>query len=246
MMRRLLSIALVLAAAVAPLGARDTYQRQPGIAIQHYVFALTLSDSTDAITGEAQVTIRFVKDGLTTFFFDLASESNGKGMTVTAVLSDDKPVTFSHARNHLNISLPRPTKAGEWHRFTIHYHGVPADGLGAGLVQVRDQKERGVAYRYFVEQAAALPGFVGAGWFIGVDESVTGRMDGENYNIGFVDGTDRAYPELVSAAKETLKRLQRVHSGTLPPFNQRPMASDAGTQDTPWKDEAHGYKFNLK
>jgi hypothetical protein len=134
----------------------------------------------------------------------------------------------------------RPVLIGEFH------FGVPANGLGAGLVQVRDQKERGVAYRYFVEQAAALPGFVGAGWFIGVDESVTGRMDGENYNIGFLDGTDRAYPELVSAAKETLKRLQSVHSGTIPPFSQRPMASDAGTQDTPWKDDAHGYKFNLQ
>jgi len=132
-MRRLLSIALVLAATVAPLGARDTYQRQPGIAIQHYVFALTLSDSTDAITGEAQVTIRFVKDGLTSFFLDLASEANGKGMTVTAVLADDKPVTFSHAKNHLNISLPRASKAGDWHRFTIRYHGVPADGLRTGV-----------------------------------------------------------------------------------------------------------------
>jgi len=27
-------------------------------------------------------------------------------------------------------------------------------------------------------------------------------MDGENYNIGFLDVTDRAYPELVSAPKK--------------------------------------------
>jgi hypothetical protein len=134
----------------------------------------------------------------------------------------------------------RPVIIGEFH------FGVPADGLGAGLVQVRDQKERGVAYRYYVEQAAALPGFLGAGWFIGVDESVTGRMDGENYNIGFVDVTDRAYPELVSAAKETLKRLLDVHSGKIPPFAQRPKASDAGTPKTPWTDEDHGYKFEIK
>jgi hypothetical protein len=133
----------------------------------------------------------------------------------------------------------RPVIIGEFH------FGVPADGLGAGLVQVRDQKERGVAYRYYVEQAASLPAFLGAGWFIGVDESVTGRMDGENYNIGFVDVTDRAYPELVSAAKETFKRLLDVHSGKIPPFSQRPKASDAGTPDTPWTDEDHGYKFSL-
>ena len=134
----------------------------------------------------------------------------------------------------------RPVIIGEFH------FGVPADGLGAGLVQVRDQKERGVAYRYYVEQAAALPGFLGAGWFIGVDESVTGRMDGENYNIGFLDVTDRAYPELVSAAKETLKRLLRVHSGEIRPFDQRPKASDAGTPETPWTDEDHGLAFGMK
>ena len=133
----------------------------------------------------------------------------------------------------------RPVIIGEFH------FGVPADGLGAGLVQVRDQKERGVAYRYYVEQAAALPGFLGAGWFTGVDESVTGRMDGENYNIGFVDVTDRAYPELVSAAKETFKRLLDVHSGKIRPYSQRPKASDAGTPDTPWTDEDHGFKFSL-
>jgi hypothetical protein len=134
----------------------------------------------------------------------------------------------------------RPVIIGEFH------FGVPENGLGAGLVQVRDEKERGVAYRYYVEQAAALPAFLGAGWFTGVDESVTGRMDGENYNIGFVDVTDRAYPELVSAAEETLKRLQDVHSGKVPAFSQRPMASDSGTSETPWMDEEHGYKFNIQ
>jgi hypothetical protein len=36
--------------------------------------------------------------------------------------------------------------------------------LAGRPVQVRDQKERGVAYRYYVEQAAALPGFLGAPW----------------------------------------------------------------------------------
>jgi len=127
----------------------------------------------------------------------------------------------------------RPIIIGEFH------FGVPADGLGAGLVQVSSQHERGVAYRYFVEQAAANPAFVGAAFFIGVDEPVTGRMDGENYNIGFLDVTDRAYPELVEAAKTTLKQLMEVHLGKVKPFDQRPKASEAGTSPTPWADEQH-------
>jgi len=70
-------------------------------------------------------------------------------------------------------------------------------------------------------------------------------MDGENYNIGFVDVTDRAYPELVSAAKETFKRLLDVHSGKIRPFGQRPKASDAGTPETPWTDEDHGFRLTI-
>ena len=134
MHKKIVLYTLALSAAITPLDARDTYPRQPGIAVQHYVFALTLSDSSDSITGEAQVTIRFVKDGVKTFFLDLASASNGKGMTVDAVLADDKPISYTHTTtNHLNISLPQPSKAGEWHRFTIRYRGVPADGLRIGV-----------------------------------------------------------------------------------------------------------------
>jgi len=81
---------------------------------------------------------------------------------------------------------------------------------------------------YYVEQAASLEWFLGAYWFAWKDEPVLGRMDGENYNIGFVDVTDRPYKELVEAAKVTHKRLQDVHSGKLLPFCAHPMASDAG------------------
>jgi len=107
--------------------------------------------------------------------------------------------------------------------------GVPAAGLGGSLVQTASQEERGAAYRYYLEHAAAHPAFVGAAWFVGVDEPVTGGGDTENYNIGFVDVTDRPYPELVEAAIATHKRLYDVHSGKTPPLNRRPLASKAGT-----------------
>jgi len=122
----------------------------------------------------------------------------------------------------------RPILIGEFHV------GVPADGLAAGLVQAKDQAERGIAYRYYVEQAASLEWFLGAYWFQWRDEPVMGRMDGENYNIGFVDVTDRPYAELIEAAKTTHKRLMEVHSGKLLPFARHPLASDAGAPSTPW------------
>ena len=63
-----------------------------------------------------------------------------------------------------------------------------------GLKQTASQEERGVAYRYYVENAAAEPSIVGAHWFEWVDEPSTGRFDGKNYNIGIVDVTDQAVP----------------------------------------------------
>jgi hypothetical protein len=107
----------------------------------------------------------------------------------------------------------RPIIVGEFH------FGVPGRGLAAGLVQVRDQAERGVAYRYYVEQAASFPAFIGSSWFQWVDQPNTGRMDGENYNIGLVDVTDRPYRELIEAMKTTHRRLQAVHGGKTAPFD---------------------------
>ncbi len=112
----------------------------------------------------------------------------------------------------------RPIIIGEFH------FGVPGRGLSTGLVQVRDQAERGNAYRYYVEQAAAFPAFIGTSWFQWLDQPCTGRMDGENYNIGLVDVTDKPYPDMVEAMRATHRRLQAVHAGTLAPFDAPPRA----------------------
>lgn len=117
----------------------------------------------------------------------------------------------------------RPIIIGEFHI------GAPGNGLSAGLVQAKDQYERGVAYRFYVEQAASLDCFLGAHWFQWRDQSALGRRDGENYNIGFVDINDRPHKELVEGARATHKRLYEVHAGKVLPFSQRPKASDAGT-----------------
>ncbi len=122
----------------------------------------------------------------------------------------------------------RPIVIGEFH------FGVPANGLGAGLVQTLNQSERAAGYRYYVEQAMALRYFLGAHWFQWQDQPVLGRMDGENYNIGLVDVTNRPYPELVQALKATHKVLYNVHTGKAKPFSHRPMASETGTPNSPW------------
>jgi hypothetical protein len=108
-----------------------------------------------------------------------------------------------------------PIVIGEFH------FGTPGRGLSPGLRQTISQEERGVAYRYYVENAAAHPSLIGTHWFQWWDQPATGRNDGENYNIGMVDVTDRPYKELVDAARETHKRLLDIHSGKIPPVDRQ-------------------------
>jgi glycosyl hydrolase family 42 (putative beta-galactosidase) len=99
-----------------------------------------------------------------------------------------------------------PSMVGEFH------FGEIARGMSGALISVRSQRERGLAYRHYVEHAARHPALVGLHWFQWVDEPVTGRFDGENYNIGLVDVTDRPYDEMLSevrAAHERLYALRR-------------------------------------
>ena len=109
----------------------------------------------------------------------------------------------------------RPLLIGEFH------FGTPGRGLSAGLRQTANDAERGVAYRYYVEQAASMPALIGAHWFEWVDEPVTGRFDGENYNIGLVDVTDVPYRGLLEGLIQTHKVLYAVHSGKREPATRK-------------------------
>jgi hypothetical protein len=131
--------------------------------------------------------------------------------------------SFNHYGYSLNPGMIKrineitglPMVIGEFH------FGVPARGLAPGLAQTISQEERGVAYRYYVENAAANPAIIGTHWFQWMDQPATGRNDGENYNIGFVDVTDRPYSELINAAKETFGRILSIHSGKEPPVTRQ-------------------------
>ena len=120
------TVALLLSAASA---SADTYPRQTGVDAWHYVFRLDISDASPEIQGEATVDLAFTQDGVTSVALDLASAANGKGMTVTGVTSGGQPARYVHRENVLTLSLPSPSKTGSHARFTIAYHGAPANGL---------------------------------------------------------------------------------------------------------------------
>jgi hypothetical protein len=106
-----------------------------------------------------------------------------------------------------------PVIIGEFH------FGVPGHGMAPGLAQTKDLHERAIAYRFYVENAAAHPAIIGTHWFQWIDQPSTGRFDGENYNIGFVDVTDRPYQDMVNTAQKIFNRLYSVHSGAEPPVS---------------------------
>lgn len=116
----------------------------------------------------------------------------------------------------------KPVLIGE---FTAAAPGRGLQGLFYWVHKVRDQAERGVAYRYYVEQAAAHPAIIGTHWFQLVDDLPTGRpSDEERLNYGFLNVLDLPYQELVDAARETHRRIYEVKSGKVSSFQQKPEA----------------------
>ena len=111
----------------------------------------------------------------------------------------------------------KPIIIGEWH-FGALDAGLPASGIG----HVRDQTDRGRAYRVYLEDAAAQPWCVGAHWFTLYDEPAQGRFDGEAFNIGFLDVCHRPYAELAAAARAAHGRMYEVALGRLEPYAEEP------------------------
>lgn len=109
-----------------------------------------------------------------------------------------------------------PMMIGEFH------FGSVDRGQGQSLWQVNSQAERGVAYRYYVENGYAHPGLIGTAYFTWYDQDVMGRFDGENYNCGCIDVTDCPYPEQTQAMMESARVLYSIHAGVQAPYDQKP------------------------
>jgi hypothetical protein len=111
-------------------------------------------------------------------------------------------VSFNRYRFSANtLRLPggidKPVIIGEWHMGALD-RGM----FHTGLRSVATQAERSDAYRNYVQGALKNPYLVGTHWFQYKDQATTGRGDGENYQIGFVDICDTPYPETIKACRE--------------------------------------------
>ena len=91
----------------------------------------------------------------------------------------------------------------------FHFGAFDRGMFHTGLVATRDQDERAQCYRDFVNACLDHPRFVGTHWFQWQDQALTGRGDGENYQIGFLNVADVPYPELVQAARDVASTMYK-------------------------------------
>ncbi len=94
-------------------------------------------------------------------------------------------------------SVDSPAIIGEF-----HFGALDRGMFHTGLRATKNQAERAEAYKNYVRGAFKNPWLVGTHWFQFGDQATTGRGDGENYQIGFLDVCDTPYPEVVAASRE--------------------------------------------
>ena len=98
----------------------------------------------------------------------------------------------------------------------------PKDSGLIGGREVSSQQERGLAYRNYVEQSAALGFVIGIEWFTLVDQATTGRWfskyNGESYNTGLFSVADRPWKAMLAEMMKTNHTIYELLLGKRPPF----------------------------
>ncbi|HEY5653403.1 MAG TPA: beta-galactosidase [Pontiella sp.] len=89
----------------------------------------------------------------------------------------------------------------------FHFANVSGNNLGSGLRSAQDSIQQGRLFKAFMEEAVDHPQIVGAHWFQWRDQSVAGRYDGENYDVGFFDVADIPNEDLIRSAEEFGRNL---------------------------------------
>lgn len=116
----------------------------------------------------------------------------------------------------------RPVLLSEWS------YGTSEQGQ-FGVQNKKNEQERGMAYRRYVENAAATDWVVGVQWFSLLDQAVTGRFfqkyGGESMNIGLLNVADRPYKVFLD---DVMKSNYRIYDLLLRREKPVPVSGEAG------------------
>ena len=105
--------------------------------------------------------------------------------------------SYSVENHRLPDNIDLPTIIGEF-----HFGALDRGMFHTGLKKTANQKDRADTYKRYVRGALRNPSIVGTHWFQYKDQAATGRGDGENYQIGFLDVCDTPYPEIIRTCRE--------------------------------------------
>lgn len=94
----------------------------------------------------------------------------------------------------------------------FHFGGLDRGLLHGGLRYGGSQENRADLYKHYVQDAVMNPYLVGTHWFQYNDQAVTGRGDGENYQIGFINVYDAPNWELIRAARSVGETMYELRS----------------------------------
>ena len=103
---------------------------------------------------------------------------------------------FSPSDLRMPDGVDKPLIIGEF-----HFGALDRGMFHTGLRAAESQQDRANKYESYVRGALRNPYIVGTHWFQYKDQATTGRGDGENYQIGFIDVCDKPYPEIVAKAR---------------------------------------------
>ena len=145
-------------------------------------------------------------------------QNAGKYMDVISVNYYTYGIEKDFLKKIHDLTGGKPLLMSEWH------YGSASDSATTGAAKsVKSQKERGLAYRNYVETVASLGYVIGDEWFSYLDEPATGRFfegyNGESGNVGLINVVDRPYKDALVEMMKTNYDIYPVILGERPPFH---------------------------
>ncbi len=124
-------------------------------------------------------------------------------LTLSAAADYCDIISFNKYENTIEyLGFPEgidcPIMIGEF-----HFGAIDRGMFHRGVIWADTQEERGEKYKFYIQGALRNEYIVGAHWFQYHDESITGRFDGENYNVGLINSVNVPYTELIDKIRET-------------------------------------------
>lgn len=95
----------------------------------------------------------------------------------------------------------------------FHFGSLETGLLQPGLRYAADNDERAAFYEFYVTSALENPFIVGTHWFQLVDQAVSGRPDGENYQAGFLTVGDIPQREIIEKSRKVGYKMYVIRLG---------------------------------